>query len=39
MRLVSLMSENADFLYRGLAAHLSRVTGISVEVIDDVPWL
>lgn len=38
MRLVSLMSENSDFLYRGLATYLSRQTGIRIEVIDDVPW-
>jgi len=38
MRLVSLMAENADFLYRGLAEHLSLRMGSAIEVIDDVPW-
>src|SRR5689334_19349568 len=38
MRLVSLMAENADFLYRALGPWLARRIGRAVEVIDDVPW-
>src|SRR5207245_8469383 len=38
IRLVSMMAENADFLYRGMAAYLTRQIGTPVETVEGVPW-
>lgn len=38
MRLVSLMAENADALYRGIAGWLARRLGMGIEVEESVPW-
>lgn len=38
IRLVSMMAENADFLYRGMAAYLARRAGTAVETVEGVPW-
>jgi phosphonate transport system substrate-binding protein len=36
--MVSLMADNADFLYRGIADYLTGQTGIRTEVVESVPW-
>jgi phosphonate transport system substrate-binding protein len=38
VRLVSLMADNASELYRAIAGFLSRRTGISIEVVENIPW-
>jgi len=38
LRLVSLMAENADFFYRRLGEWLARQVGVTIDVIDTVPW-
>jgi phosphonate transport system substrate-binding protein len=38
MRLVSLMAENADFIYRAIGGWITRWITEPVEVVESVPW-
>jgi phosphonate transport system substrate-binding protein len=38
LRLVSLMAPNADRFYRRLGIWLARQAGVTIEVVDTIPW-
>ncbi len=39
IRFASCMAPNMDPMFGAVAAHVADVTGFSIEVVDDIPWL